>query len=317
METVLSNCKEESPVVSVIVPIYNMQTYLERCLSSIQNQTFTDFEVLMINDGSIDGSALIAEEYVVKDPRFHYFFQENQGLSGARNTGLDHASGKYVIFVDSDDYAAPNYVEALVNAMEETHCELGVCNYYECTSRGKEPKDYAKGVLSQKKYLLDMAKHPIHNYYVVMWNKMYVRELIEQNGLRFDLQAKCMEDIVFNTRYYLYANNVNTISNYGYYYLYDRKDSLSHSGGEAHVLADRAAWVYRVYKECWENLGLYRRYRKLVQFYGARLFYEEYNRTDERDRPYLYQKCLAENDFTRGDYLFFAGLRSLKKLVKG
>lgn len=304
------------PVVSVIVPIYNMQNYLSRCLSSLQVQTFADIEILMINDGSTDGSAAIAQEYAERDKRFRYYAQENRGLSGARNTGLDYAFGKYIVFVDSDDYTAPDYVEMLVKAMKEADCELAVCNYYECTEQGIEPKNYAKGLLSRKDFLLDMAKHPIHNYYVVMWNKIYIRELIEQHSLRFDLKARCMEDIVFNTQYFLYAPKINMISGYGYYYLYDRKDSLSHSGGEAHVLADRAAWVYCVYKECWEKLGLYRRYRILVQFYGARLYFDECKRIGKEDRAYLYQKCLAENGFSKVDYLLFASLRAAKKLVK-
>lgn len=119
------------PLVSVIVPVYNMEKYLARCLDSIVGQTYKNLEILLINDGSTDRSGEICRQYAQTDPRICLFEQENQGLSAARNTGLDHMRGQYIVFVDSDDYVSPYLVEILLDKMLEYNVPIAVCNYLE------------------------------------------------------------------------------------------------------------------------------------------------------------------------------------------
>ena len=104
---------DENKKISIIVPIYNSEKYLDECLLSIQNQSYTNFEVLLINDGSTDNSNFICEKFVSQDVRFRHFSQENKGVSSARNYGLKEASGEFITFIDSDDYVEANHLEEL------------------------------------------------------------------------------------------------------------------------------------------------------------------------------------------------------------
>ena len=114
------------PGLSVIIPVYNTENYIEECLSSILNQTFESFEVLCIDDGSTDSSGIICEAYCEKDERFHVYHIENSGVSAARNVGLDHAVGEYVVFIDSDDFISATHFETLYNGVESSGM-LSIC----------------------------------------------------------------------------------------------------------------------------------------------------------------------------------------------
>ena len=120
-----------SPIVSVIVPIYNAENTLERCLSSIKNQSYTNFEVIMINDGSTDNSESICKKFVEKDKRYVLYTQENRGVSSARNLGLKKVKGRYIQFIDSDDEIAEECINNMLSAMI-CHCaDMVVCGYYQ------------------------------------------------------------------------------------------------------------------------------------------------------------------------------------------
>jgi glycosyltransferase involved in cell wall biosynthesis len=116
--------------ISIIIPVYNAQEFLRRCLDSIQQQTFGDFEAILINDGSTDNSAAICKEYSDKDERFRIIDQKNMGPSHARNRGIDEATSKYLAFVDSDDYIAPNMLEEFYTAAEASSADLTICGFY-------------------------------------------------------------------------------------------------------------------------------------------------------------------------------------------
>ena len=117
------------PEVSVIIPVYNNEKYVEECVRSVQNQTFEDLEILVINDGSTDGSGEILERLLREDKRLRLFHQENKGAGAARNKGLDTASGRYLVFVDGDDWIAPDYIEKLYAAAEERESEMVICGF--------------------------------------------------------------------------------------------------------------------------------------------------------------------------------------------
>ena len=116
-------------LVSVIVPVYNVAPYLREALDSVVNQTYKDLEIIIVDDGSDDGSASICEEYASSDPRIKLIHQANNGLSGARNTGLESATGDFVSFVDSDDSVSPVFIEKLVNAINSASASIAICRY--------------------------------------------------------------------------------------------------------------------------------------------------------------------------------------------
>ena len=130
------------PLISVIVPIYNVEKYLERCLSSIQKQTLTDFEVLMINDGTPDDSVRIASKFEKDDTRFILFNKKNTGVGMTRNFGIQHSHGDYLVFIDSDDFISPEYLEVLYRLCIDKNADISVCRYFyffeksgKCTDR--------------------------------------------------------------------------------------------------------------------------------------------------------------------------------------
>ena len=117
------------PLVSVIIPIYNMEAYLARCLDSVLNNTYRNLEIICVDDGSTDGSAEILRAYAEKDSRIVPIFKENGGVSSARNAGLDRMTGEYVTFVDPDDFVHPQYVELLYRALKESGTEIAICGF--------------------------------------------------------------------------------------------------------------------------------------------------------------------------------------------
>lgn len=124
-------------MISVIVPVYNVKNYLNRCIDSIKNQTYKDYEILLINDGSTDGSELICDVYAKENNNIRVIHQKNQGLSAARNTGLDHMQGEYVTFIDSDDFVAEDYLQHLYACIEEHRGQVAVCRH-RIVEEGKE-----------------------------------------------------------------------------------------------------------------------------------------------------------------------------------
>ena len=128
-KNVINEKIDEQELISVIVPVYNIEKYLNRCLTSIVNQTYKKIEIILINDGSTDNSEQICKEFAQKDDRIKYFKQKNQGLSAARNTGMEHATGNYYVFIDSDDYVNVHFIESLYSALKTANTKLAVCNY--------------------------------------------------------------------------------------------------------------------------------------------------------------------------------------------
>ena len=119
------------PLVSVIVPVYNVLPYLREALDSVINQTYKNLEILIVDDGSTDGSGEVCDEYL-SDPRVIVIHQENKGLSGARNTGLDRMTGEYVAFIDSDDAFKPEMIERMLETITRNKAEMSICGYYAC-----------------------------------------------------------------------------------------------------------------------------------------------------------------------------------------
>ena len=146
-------------LISVIVPIYNVEDYIRQCFDSLLNQTYQNFEVLMINDGSPDNSASICQEYAARDSRFRYFEKENGGISTAVNLGIEHSQGEYVTLMDPDDWADNDYLEVLYNAIVQEGADVSISSYKRfnmsdnCFYFHAFTKEYDKKVFTNKEFL--------------------------------------------------------------------------------------------------------------------------------------------------------------------
>lgn len=211
---------KEEPIISVIVPIYKVEQYLSRCVSSILSQTFADFELLLIDDGSPDRCGEICDEWASKDYRVRVFHQENSGVSVARNRGLDHATGKYVVFVDPDDWILPDYCLGLYN-LQAAYSGRGLviqgmlCRRTDGTSLPSLslPDRYLPFSSIGKSF----AENNICEMgYAV--SKIYARSIIEEFSIRFDENIHCLEDLLFMYQYLLHCDYLvlNHMQNYVY-----------------------------------------------------------------------------------------------------
>ncbi len=232
------------PKVSVVIPIYNMQKYLKKCLESVANQSERNFEVLMIDDGSTDGSAGIAQMHLT-DRRFQYIYQKNAGVSVARNRGIALAKGEWIAFIDSDDTIASNYLESLLEAADDTIDVI--CCGYQYYKKGKlirqsfwdgnclfldEIDGISDNVCSKKELYRELMDVQYKSSYFrktaigVPWGKLYRTSLIKNKNLLFDLRLHRMQDNIFNMYVFeaariikyldlpLYTYNLDHISDY-------------------------------------------------------------------------------------------------------
>lgn len=204
------------PKISVIVPVYNAEKYLHRCVDSILKQTFTDFEVLLINDGSTDQSPAICDEYAKTDSRVRVFHKENGGVSSARNVGLQNMRGEYSIHCDSDDFYHKDILLTLYNEASRSNADLIWCDFYVVKKDNNmlvssqkltgNSYDFIKGLLSKK----------LHGS---MWNKLLRNSMIKDNALSFVDGIDMWEDLVFIIRYLLCTPKIVYLSRPLYYYV--------------------------------------------------------------------------------------------------
>ena len=219
------------PMVSIIVPIYNAENYLRRCVDSILNQEYTDFELLLVNDGSTDASGDICEEYGDQDPRVIVIQKENTGVSDSRNRALDRARGKYLQFLDSDDWITPDATRLFVRAAEEYGCDMVISDFYRVVGERLSTKGdiEEEGVLTREEFAAHMMENPADFYYGVLWNKLYRRDIVEEHNLRMDTNINWCEDFMFNLEYIRYAKVFYALHAPIYYYV-KRKGSLASQG---------------------------------------------------------------------------------------
>lgn len=195
-------------LVSVIVPAYNVEAYIAKCLESLLHQTYRTIEIIVVNDGSTDATPAVIERILPTDPRIHYLSQENGGLSAARNAGLDAARGEYICFVDSDDYVEENFVEVLVRGIDG--CDLSMCGLiHEMPSGAERLRTGGKEIcMGAKETLMNMFVPADRSWGAYACNRLYKRSILEENNLRFSEEYRVLEDIHFN---YFYTKCCQTI----------------------------------------------------------------------------------------------------------
>ena len=210
-----------SPTVSIIVPVYNAEHTISRCIESILNQKYTDFELLLVNDGSTDRSGAICDAYAARDSRVRVIHKENSGVSDTRNTALNQAKGTYLQFLDSDDWITPDATSSLVRTSESGSCDLVVSDFYRVVGERVSQKGDIDddGLMTREEYAAHMMENPADFYYGVLWNKLYRREIVEAHHLRMDPQISWCEDFMFNLEYIRYAETFRALQVPIYYYV--------------------------------------------------------------------------------------------------
>ena len=260
------------PLVSIILPVYNAQNHLARCVGSICAQTYSNIEIIILNDGSKDQSLPVCEEFRAKDPRIVLVDKENSGVADTRNLGLKLAGGKYVQFVDSDDYLDPDFTAALVAEAEEHTADLVIAPYkmvipagaskpeqvldkiqdelgVMSVARPPEMREYGflpAGIYDKDTFALRLMDKPASYFHSVLWNKLYRRDLLTRNDIQFVSEMHWAEDLVFNLRYIQYAETFVSIGKAGYYYV-QNPQSICHTQVHVSTVVQNKLQVFRYY----------------------------------------------------------------------
>nr|WP_326177517.1 glycosyltransferase [uncultured Oscillibacter sp.] len=244
-----------NPSVSIIVPVYNAEACLRRCVESVLNQEYADFELLLADDGSRDGSGRICDEYAAADSRVRVFHKENSGVSDSRNLCLDQARGRYLQFLDADDWITANATKLLVQAMEEHLCDLVISDFYRVVGERVSPKGDIDEVqvLSREEYAAHMMENPANYYYGVLWNKLYRREIVEQHHLRMDPAISWCEDFMFNLEYIRRAETFFALQVPVYYYV-KTKGSLCTQGISISKTIQMKLTVFEYYNQFYKTV---------------------------------------------------------------
>lgn len=204
--------------ISIIIPVYNAESYLSQCLDSIINQTYKNLEIILINSASTDSSGIICDAYAAKYNHIRVYHSKISGVSIARNIGLKHATGKFIAFVDSDDYISPNMYESLYYAINETNVDIVVCGFYRdiqgIQHKINNESEISNGILSTAdllRYALDRSNHEA--FCIYLWNKLYKADIIQKNNIRFDEKINYGEDTLFYVELVIKSKAIGTYLN--------------------------------------------------------------------------------------------------------
>lgn len=219
--------------VSVIVPIYNSERYLRKCLESIVNQTLKEIEIILVDDGSTDNSYEIYNEYLNNDNRIIIIKQTNQKQGAARNRGIEIAKGKYIGFVDADDYIDLNFFEKLYETAERYGCDIAISSLIKlCNNKQKYKWKFESEKLLISDYEKFVTGHQIKN--AAPYNKIYKKTFIEKNKIRFK-EKVFYEDGLFTVKAIYYTNKIITVPGTSYYYLKNPNSTVNSKQTEKHM----------------------------------------------------------------------------------
>lgn len=276
-------------LVSIIVPVYNVAQYLDRCLNSLIGQTYPHIEILLIDDGSTDGSGALCDRWQERDGRIRVFHKANGGLSDARNHGLAHASGDYICFIDSDDWCDPGFVEVLLCALKETDSDVAECDHL-CTD-GSEPGDNRQPPYERSVYDGDecFLRFLTTEFLVIVCNKLYRRSILTDRMFRVGVYH---EDEFWTYKIFSSIRRACRVRYTGYYY-YQRHDSIVHTKPSRKRLTDafdaakeRMDFIERRYPQ-FAAVG----YAKMM--YTCMFLYNEARGSDFPQKPGFQAELLA------------------------
>lgn len=213
--------------ISIILPCFNVAKYIDNCIQSILKQTFNNFEIIAINDGSTDDTLSILNNYNLSSNKLKIFNQENYGVSASRNLGLQFCRGKYVVFVDSDDYLELDYLEKLYQNITKNDNDLVCCAYFD---HYKSKNQYLTSYLITGKIIPNIfISYLFKNIGGVLWDKIYKLDIINTFRIRFESNLNISEDLIFNLKYLQHINNIFIINDPLYHYNRENLIGLSRS----------------------------------------------------------------------------------------
>lgn len=272
----------EIPKVSVIVPFYNVEGYIEKCLESLVNQTLQEIEIILVNDGSQDRSINIVKKFLERYPeKIVYLEKENGGLSDARNYAIPYAKGEYIAFLDSDDYVEKDMYEEMYKVAKKENGDFVECNFYwEYPDKKKE--DIGKKYTGKSEMIQKVR--------VVAWNKLIKRDILEKTGIQFP-KGHRYEDVEFTYKLIPFLNKVSFLNKSCVHYV-QREESISNSQNERNKeIFDVLEHVIEFYKKN----GIYEQYKNELEYVYARYaFCSSFLRIVKIENEEIKEKMLQE-----------------------
>ncbi|MBP2114403.1 glycosyltransferase [Paenibacillus silagei] len=289
-------------VVSIIVPIYNVEQYLVRCLKSLVNQTYKNIEIILVDDGSPDNCGDICDEYSKRDNRVKVVHKKNGGLSDARNSGLKIAQGEFVLFVDSDDFIELDAVEKLLAYANENRLDVVCGNAYRIKDANSSKYIMIGGtsnnkVMTGEQYLVDCIKYK--KFSVAVWTRMYRRDLIQNNNIYFT-RGLLHEDENWTPKLLLAAERVGYL-NYSFYNYLIRDNSITQTGDKRKHVADVIKTCVELELE-YNKLNINRVNKRVLKDYLVRLYINTCT-FGEYDKK-IYSSQIDKKFLIRNSYLF-------------
>ena len=221
------------PKVSIIVPVYKAEQYLHRCVDSILSQSFIDWELILVDDGSPDRSGAICDEYSQKDDRIRVIHKENGGVSSARNVALGRITGKWLTFVDSDDCLYPNALQRWVEVAEQNNLDLIQCHFNREYKEGQEAGEATE--------LLTAAQYAdSENYLTCVWGTLFKSSIVKEHSLRFDEKVRLGEDQIFLLSHMQHCKRIQRIGDVLYFYRDNEQSAVNNPKPEYEMTSVRA-----------------------------------------------------------------------------
>lgn len=308
---------ENQPLVSVIIPVYNVEEYLCKCVDSVINQTYKNLEIILVDDGSTDSSGRICDEYAGKDERIRVVHKNNSGPSNTRNVGLEHAKGKYIYFIDSDDYIEHNALALLVNTAESAEADLVFFDAHSFSDDGAEIQQgyVIKGnYIAKSGYEILTELHNNKDYHCAIYLLLISRRLIVENEIKFLESAYCSEDMLFTYQVYCTAQKATQCRQTLYHRRYRSGSIVTSKKSEQHFRSCRN--VYEKTKDFSEHFGKVGDY--MATEYTVRCAFnalDTYKKISKKDQ----NLCKAEYQMLKKDILSHSafGNTSLKMRCYG
>lgn len=285
----------EQPLVSIIIPVYNAQEHIVGCLESVRRQTYTNIEIILLNDGSKDVSLSLLQMYANVDPRIILVDKQNSGVSATRNLGLRLAKGKYLQFVDSDDALEPDATRLMVEKAEEHDADMVIAHYYRVEPpqekqpgviaeaiaalrqteplQEEAPREKVKafgflpeGELDKHAFAKGLMQEPASFYYGVMWNKLYRADIIREHEVHCSEELTWSEDFLFNLSYIRYAEKFYSLAVPVYRYV-QNPTSICHTQIKPVQAVKNKLELFEYYRALYEELGLYEDNKRQIYRY--------------------------------------------------
>lgn len=254
----MQRVKNSTDLISIIVPVYNVEEYISRTIESILKQTYLNFELILVDDGSTDKSRDICEKFAKIDERIFVFFQNNRGVSAARNKGISKSRGKYIIFIDSDDWVSPKMIETYLNQMIRENSELVINEYNTDCNNILYPQnaDLKEGYITIEQALCKIINPK--GFYGSVWGKIFLKDIIKKNQLQFNPSIAIGEDLLFVINYIQYCSKISYGKKCLYNYVIRNNSALN-------TVNLKRLDVIKVYQQLFENTVLSKEIRKRLK----------------------------------------------------